>query len=88
MQDLLFEYKRTLKQTRIQYKPLAEADESVLSAEELKDKKIIRNMITDLEYVTEWLEKGRQPGIRRAIDRRDVYQRLMIKDPRDRKSVV
>lgn len=39
MQDLLFEYKRTLKQTRIQYKPLAEADESVLSAEELKDKK-------------------------------------------------
>ncbi|AFQ57179.1 MULTISPECIES: sigma-70 family RNA polymerase sigma factor [Bacillaceae] len=82
MQDLLFEYKRTLKQTRIQYKPLAEADESVLSAEELKDKKIIRNMITDLEYVTEWLEKGRQPGIRRAIDRRDVYQRLMIKDPR------
>ncbi|MCD2456566.1 Fis family transcriptional regulator, partial [Staphylococcus aureus] len=39
-------------------------------------------MITDLEYVTEWLEKGRQPGIRRAIDRRDVYQRLMIKDPR------
>ncbi|OBA09230.1 Fis family transcriptional regulator [Bacillus subtilis] len=82
MQDLLFEYKRTLKQTRTQYKPLAETDESVLSAEELKDKKIIRNMITDLEYVTEWLEKGRQPGIRRAIDRRDAYQRLMIKDPR------
>lgn len=82
MQDLLFEYKRTLKQTRTQYKPLAEADESVLSAEELKDKKIIRNIITDLEYVTEWLEKGRQPGIRRAIDRRDAYQRLMIKDPR------
>ncbi|CAN2253061.1 phage PBSX; putative RNA polymerase PBSX sigma factor-like [Bacillus subtilis] len=82
MQDLLFEYKRTLKQTRTQYKPLAEADESMLSAEEMKDKKIIRNIITDLEYVTEWLEKGRQPGIRRAIDRRDAYQRLMIKDPR------
>ncbi|MGG1227253.1 sigma-70 family RNA polymerase sigma factor [Bacillus halotolerans] len=82
MLDLLFEYKRTLKQTRTQYKPLAEADESVLSAEDMKDKKIIRNIITDLEYVTEWLEKGRQPGIRRAIDRRDAYQRLMIKDPR------
>ncbi len=39
MQDLLFEYKRTLKQTKTQYKPLAEADESMLSAEEMKDKK-------------------------------------------------
>ncbi|ADP31740.1 sigma-70 family RNA polymerase sigma factor [Bacillus atrophaeus] len=82
MEDLLFEYKRTLKQTRKLYKQLGEAEESELSAEKLKDKKIIRSIITDLEYVTEWLEKGRQPGIRRAIDRRDAYQRLLIKDPR------
>ena len=26
--------------------------------------------------------KSRQPGIRRAIDRRDAYQRMLIKDPR------
>ncbi|MBT2573712.1 Fis family transcriptional regulator [Bacillus sp. ISL-51] len=82
MEDLLFEYKRTLKQTKKWYKQLEEADEAALSAEELKDKKIIRTIITDLEYVTEWLEKGRQPGIRRAIDRRDAYQRMLIKDPR------
>ncbi|MCY8959015.1 sigma-70 family RNA polymerase sigma factor [Bacillus atrophaeus] len=82
MEDLLFEYKRTLKQTRKLYKQFGEADESELTAEKLKDKKIIRSIITDLEYVTEWLEKGRQPGIRRAIDRRDAYQRLLIKDPR------
>ncbi|KXZ19009.1 Fis family transcriptional regulator [Bacillus nakamurai] len=81
MEDLLFEYKRTLKQTKKWYKQL-ETDEAALSAEELKDKKIIRTIITDLEYVTEWLEKGRQPGIRRAIDRRDAYQRMLIKDPR------
>ncbi|MCP6683782.1 sigma factor-like helix-turn-helix DNA-binding protein [Bacillus nakamurai] len=81
MEDLLFEYKRTLKQTKKWYKQL-ETDETALSAEELKDKKIIRTIITDLEYVTEWLEKGRQPGIRRAIDRRDAYQRMLIKDPR------
>lgn len=82
MEDLLFEYKRTLKQTKKWYKQLEEADEAGLSAEELKDKKIIKTIITDLEYVTEWLEKGRQPGIRRAIDRRDAYQRMLIKDPR------
>lgn len=71
MEDLLFEYKRTLKETKKWYKQLEEADETVLTSEELKDKKIIRTIITDVEYVIEWLEKGRQPGIRRAIDRRD-----------------
>ncbi|SCA85172.1 positive control sigma-like factor [Bacillus glycinifermentans] len=39
-------------------------------------------MITDLEYVVDWLENGREPGIRRAIDRRDSYKRMLIKDPR------
>ncbi|AFZ90311.1 MULTISPECIES: sigma-70 family RNA polymerase sigma factor [Bacillus] len=82
MEDLLFEYKRTLKETKKWYKQLEEADETVLTSEELKDKKIIRTIITDVEYVIEWLEKGRQPGIRRAIDRRDAYQRMLIKDPR------
>ncbi len=61
---------------------MEEADETVLTSEELKDKKIIRTIITDVEYVIEWLEKGRQIGIRRAIDRRDAYQRMLIKDPR------
>ena len=39
-------------------------------------------MMTDLEYVIDWLENGREPGIRRAIDRRDSYKRMLLKDPR------
>ncbi|KAA6453219.1 sigma-70 family RNA polymerase sigma factor [Bacillus swezeyi] len=80
MEDLLFEYKRSLKDTKNLYQPYQ--DESGLTAEQLKDKKLIRSMITDLEYVIEWLENGREPGIRRAIDRRDSYKRMLIKDPR------
>ncbi|QHZ46418.1 MULTISPECIES: sigma-70 family RNA polymerase sigma factor [unclassified Bacillus (in: firmicutes)] len=79
MEDLLFQYKRTLKATKKLYQPLQ--DEHELTAEQLKDKKLIRNMITDLEYVIAWLENGREPGIRRAIDRRDSYKRMLIKDP-------
>ncbi|ASB90013.1 sigma-70 family RNA polymerase sigma factor [Bacillus sonorensis] len=80
MEDLLFEYKRTLKATRTLYRPLQ--DEEWLTPEQLKDKKLIRSMIADLEYVVDWLEHGREPGIRRAIDRRDSYKRMLIKDPR------
>ena len=38
MEDLLFEYKRTLKETKKWYKQLEAADETVLTSEELKDK--------------------------------------------------
>jgi hypothetical protein len=34
---ILFEYKRTLKETKKWYKQLEEADETVLTSEELKD---------------------------------------------------
>ncbi|MCY8670621.1 sigma-70 family RNA polymerase sigma factor [Bacillus haynesii] len=80
MEDLLFEYKRALKNTKKMYQPYQ--DEQGLTAEQLKDKKLIRNMMTDLEYVIDWLENGREPGIRRAIDRRDSYKRMLLKDPR------
>ncbi|ATH95205.1 positive control sigma-like factor [Bacillus glycinifermentans] len=79
MEDLLFEYKRTLKTTKALYRLLQ--DEEGLTAEQMKDKKLIRSMITDLEYVVDWLEHGREPGIRRSIDRRDSYKRMLIKDP-------
>ncbi|MCY8946251.1 sigma-70 family RNA polymerase sigma factor [Bacillus atrophaeus] len=82
MKDLLFSYKRTLKQTKAMYKPLAEANEDELSADSLRDKKNLRNMISDLEWTIEWLEKGRQPGLRRSIDRRDSYSRMLFKDPK------
>lgn len=39
-------------------------------------------MISDLEFTIEWLESGRLPGAKRGYDRRDSYQRMILKDPR------
>ncbi|WP_426553935.1 sigma-70 family RNA polymerase sigma factor [Bacillus velezensis] len=80
MRDLLFSYKSTLKQTRAMYKPLAEANESDLSAAGMRDKKNLRNMISDLQWTIDWLESGRQPVSRRSIDRR--ASRTMFIDPK------
>lgn len=82
MEDLIFEYRRSLKDARKMYKPLKELEEHGLSAQQITDKRIISSMITDLEYVIEWLEKGRKPDAKRGYDRRDSYQRMLIKDPR------
>lgn len=38
-------------------------------------------MVSDLEFVVQWMEKGRMPGAKRAIDRRSVYQRTVFYDP-------
>ncbi|OAO83493.1 putative prophage LambdaBa01 positive control factor Xpf [Anoxybacillus flavithermus] len=62
MDELLQEYKQTLKQTK---KLLEHAPE--------QDKTIIRQMIADLEFVIEWLTTGRQPGHKRGIERRAAY---------------
>ncbi|WP_416515908.1 sigma factor-like helix-turn-helix DNA-binding protein [Bacillus velezensis] len=80
MRDLLFSYKSTLKKTKAMYKPLAEANESDLSAAGIRDKKNLRNMISDLEWTIDWLESGRQPVSRRSIDRR-AFRTVFI-DPK------
>ncbi|MCZ4248013.1 sigma-70 family RNA polymerase sigma factor [Bacillus velezensis] len=80
MRDLLFSYKSTLKKTKAMYKPLAEANESDLSAAGIRDKKNLRNMISDLEWTIDWLESGRQPVSRRSIDRR--ASRTVFIDPK------
>lgn len=46
-----------------------------------EDLKLINSMIRDCEYVIEWLERGRQPGLRRGIERRSVYQNTVHLDP-------
>lgn len=38
-------------------------------------------MISDAEFVLEWLESGRRPGNRRGIERRAAYQRVWAVDP-------
>ncbi|PRS41622.1 Fis family transcriptional regulator [Bacillus sp. NMCC4] len=81
MQDLLIEYKRALKDARKRYEPFREKEDKQLSDQEKHDKKIIASMVSDLEYVVEWLQIGRQPGARRGLDRRSVYQRTILANP-------
>ncbi|MCU9614100.1 sigma-70 family RNA polymerase sigma factor [Caldibacillus lycopersici] len=39
-----------------------------------EDMKQINSMIGDMDFVIEWLETGRQPGMRRGVDKRSTYQ--------------
>lgn len=70
MNDLLQEYKQTLKHTKKLFKHASD-----------EDKKIIREIISDLEFAIEWMETGRRPGNRRGIERRAAYQREKPFDP-------
>jgi RNA polymerase sigma-70 factor (ECF subfamily) len=70
LEQLIAEYKETLKVVRYLQN---EADE--------KDKKIIAGIISDLEYALEWMTTGRRPGLRRGIERRSAYQRERPFDP-------
>ncbi|ANB62276.1 RNA polymerase sigma factor, sigma-70 family protein (plasmid) [Anoxybacillus amylolyticus] len=70
MDELLREYKQTLKETK---KLLEKASD--------EDKKIIKGMISDLEFVIEWLTIGRYPGHKRGIERRAAYRREKLFDP-------
>ncbi|MNW38085.1 positive control sigma-like factor [compost metagenome] len=54
-----------------------EADIAALEGE----MKTIGSMVSDAEYVIEWLETGRRPGNRRGIERRASYQRDRPVDP-------
>lgn len=68
---LLYEYKKSLRITR---KILKEADNVHTLDNQLKtDKSIINGMISDLEYVIDWIEHGREPGNKRGADRTKVY---------------
>lgn len=52
------------------------------NGDELKsERQIIGEMISDVEYVIEWLETGRRPGNRRGVERLAAYQREWSMDP-------
>ncbi|WP_421663618.1 sigma factor-like helix-turn-helix DNA-binding protein [Lysinibacillus telephonicus] len=46
-----------------------------------QDIAILRAEIRDLEFIINWIEKGRMPGLRRGIERRSVYQKEVLCDP-------
>lgn len=47
-------------------------------ANELQD---LKEMISDVNFVIEWLHTGKQPGTKRGIERRSVYQNTKLLDP-------
>ncbi|QRY38461.1 sigma-70 family RNA polymerase sigma factor [Bacillus sp. PDNC022] len=82
MRDLIIEYKRALKGAKKMHRQLSALTDSLLTTEHKSDKKIIGGMIYDLEYTIEWLKSGKEPGARRGADRRNVYKRTILSDPR------
>lgn len=70
MEELLKQYRESLRSAK---KLLKRASD--------EDKKIIRGIISDLEFAIEWMETSRMPGNRRGIERRAAYQREKPFDP-------
>ncbi|EMA6344863.1 RNA polymerase subunit sigma-24 [Bacillus cytotoxicus] len=70
MKELMKEYRETLKQ-------LEKAKE--VATEE--DVKVIKEMISDIEYALEWMRTAKQPGAKRGIERRAAYEREKACDP-------
>jgi positive control factor len=79
MQDLIREYKKTIKQLRRKLQAYTEQAEH--SNSDAEDMKLLRGMIRDLQWSLEWMQTGRQPESRRGIERRAAYQRERPIDP-------
>ncbi|MED2005479.1 sigma factor-like helix-turn-helix DNA-binding protein [Brevibacillus laterosporus] len=80
MQELLKEYKETRKKLKKAYADLR-ATETVLDDVTESERRYLSEMISDVEYVIEWLETGRRPESKRGIERRAAYQREKLVDP-------
>ncbi|MGG1444357.1 sigma factor-like helix-turn-helix DNA-binding protein [Brevibacillus laterosporus] len=80
MQELLREYKETRKKLKKAYADLR-ATETVLDDVTESERRYLSEMISDVEYVIEWLETGRRPESKRGIERRAAYEREKPVDP-------
>lgn len=74
MIELLYEYKKTLRQTIKERDRLSTIQQTPKDEEDLEQYNL---MISDLRYIIEWIKRGRQPEARRGYDKRDVYSLLM-----------
>lgn len=75
MNELLLEYKETLKNTKALLNRLKESE----ACED--DLKNVRSWISNLEFTIKWIRTGRQPGATRGIERRAGYEREIPTDP-------
>ncbi|MCY8902947.1 sigma-70 family RNA polymerase sigma factor [Bacillus spizizenii] len=80
MNDLLLSYKKTLEDTQWMRDQLKEIPGDEMTSKQAEDFKVISKIISDLEWTIEFLELGREPGLRRPINRRDKWARLSIQD--------
>jgi positive control factor len=69
LRNLFYEYKQSLRDIRKLKRKLQ--CRNGLQAQE--DIKIVNEIITDLEYVIEWINLGRNPDLNRGIDKKFVY---------------
>lgn len=71
MRVLIAEYRKSLRLAR---KMKTDLDmKKNPSPQDMVDKKVIAGMISDLEYAIEWIKSGRNPDVRRGIDKHGVY---------------
>ncbi|MFC0525797.1 sigma-70 family RNA polymerase sigma factor [Pontibacillus salicampi] len=85
--DLLFEYKQSLRETKklkAEVEAISEEERTIAHNEDIKQ---FNSIISHLQFVIEWIDTGRQPYAKRGYDRREVYKRMIPKDPREMDAV-
>ncbi len=71
MEDLIQQYRFTRR--RLRALRTLQGDKA--------ERQVLAEMISDCDYILEWLRSGRRPGNKRGIERRASYQRERPVDP-------
>lgn len=79
MDDLIKEYKKTLKRIRKEKSVLKEEPDQ--DADVKSEYKIYCEIERDLLFAIEWMQKGKNPNATRGIERRAAYQIAKPMDP-------
>ncbi|MEJ3717093.1 sigma-70 family RNA polymerase sigma factor [Paenibacillus polymyxa] len=67
--------------TALSYRKARNIAARIYKKAEADDKKVISGMVSDCEFVEEWLVTGRRPGNKRGVERLAAYQREKLVDP-------
>ncbi|PPQ49103.1 RNA polymerase subunit sigma-24 [Paenibacillus peoriae] len=67
--------------TALSYRKARNIAARIYKKADADDKKVISGMVSDCEFVEEWLVTGRRPGNKRGVERLAAYQREKLVDP-------
>lgn len=81
MQDLIREYKESLKKIREAIRSLE--NKPSRTYDDLEDMRFLESMARDLVWAIEWMETGHKPENKRDVKRLAGYQREFPIDPAD-----